>query len=137
MDPADELLRSFGRQWKIFRERAGLTQCELGKRLGYGEALIAAIEQGRRIARPDVIEKVDELLDAGGALLARKKEVALARYPAFFRDAARIEEEAVEFHDYATLVVPGMLPPRARDAARARQSRHAAPRRGAVQAQTP
>lgn len=108
-DQADELLRSFGRQWKIFRERAGLTQAELGKQLGYGGAQIAAIEQGRRIARPELIERVDELLDAGGVLLARKKELALARYPAFFRGAARIEEEAVEFHDYAALVVPGML----------------------------
>ncbi|WP_432094364.1 helix-turn-helix domain-containing protein [Streptomyces sp. bgisy100] len=108
-DPADELLRSFGRQFKIFREKAGLTQAEAGQRLGYGEALIAAVEQGRRIARPELIELADEVLDAGGVLLARKKEVSRARYPAFFRDAARIEEEAVEFHQYAPLVVPGML----------------------------
>jgi transcriptional regulator with XRE-family HTH domain len=108
-DPADELVRSFGRQWKIFRERAGLTQTELGKRLGYGESQIAAIEQGRRIARPETIDKADEVLDAGGVLIARKKEMALARYPAFFRGAAKIEAEAVEFHDYATLVVPGLL----------------------------
>ncbi|MCP3816746.1 helix-turn-helix domain-containing protein [Streptomyces sp. A3M-1-3] len=108
-DPADELLRSFGRQFKIFRERARLTQAELAKRVGYGEAQIAAIEQGRRIARPELIEKADALLDASGVLLARKQEVARARYPAFFRDAARIEEEAVEFHAYAVMAVPGLL----------------------------
>ncbi len=38
-----------------------------------------------------------------------KRAVALTRYPAFFRDAARIEEEAVEFHAYAVLAVPGLL----------------------------
>ncbi|CAL9500992.1 helix-turn-helix domain-containing protein [Streptomyces sp. enrichment culture] len=108
-DPADELLRCFGRQIKLFRERAGLTQAALGPLLGYSEAQIAAIEQGRRIARPDTIEKLDTLLEADGVLLAMKRAVALTRYPAFFRDAARIEEEAVEFHAYAVLAVPGLL----------------------------
>ncbi|MEV5549498.1 helix-turn-helix transcriptional regulator [Streptomyces sp. NPDC052309] len=108
-DPADELLRCFGRQIKLLRERAGLTQAALGPLLGYSEAQIAAIEQGRRIPRPDTIEKLDTLLEADGVLLAMKRAVALTRYPAFFRDAARIEETAVEFHQYAPLIVPGML----------------------------
>lgn len=108
-DPADELLRCFGRQIKLLRERAGLTQAALGPLLGYSEAQIAAIEQGRRIPRPDTIEKLDTLLEADGVLLAMKRAVALTRYPAFFRDAARIEENAVEFHQYAPLIVPGML----------------------------
>lgn len=108
-DPADELLRSFGRQIKILRERAGHTQAALGQLLGYSEAQAAAIEQGRRIPRPETIDKLDELLDARGMLLAMKRPVSLTRYPAFFRDAARIEEEAVEFHAYAVLAVPGLL----------------------------
>ncbi|EFE68744.1 DNA-binding protein [Streptomyces viridosporus ATCC 14672] len=108
-DPADELLRSFGRQVKILRERAGLTQAALAPRLGYSEAQIAAIEQGRRIPRPETIDNLDNLLEGGGLLLAMKRAVALTRYPAFFRDAARIEEEAVEFHAYAVLAVPGLL----------------------------
>ncbi|MGW5212061.1 helix-turn-helix domain-containing protein [Streptomyces sp. NPDC004051] len=108
-DPADELLRSFGRQIKILRQRAGHTQAALGQLLGYSEAQVAAIEQGRRIPRPDTIDKLDQLLEAEGMLLAMKRPVALTRYPAFFRDAARIEEEAVEFHAYAVLAVPGLL----------------------------
>ncbi|WP_432054727.1 helix-turn-helix domain-containing protein [Streptomyces sp. bgisy022] len=108
-DPADELLRSFGRQVKILRERRGLTQAALAPRLGYSEAQIAAIEQGRRIPRPETIDHLDSALEGGGLLLAMKRAVALTRYPAFFRDAARIEEEAVEFHAYAVLAVPGLL----------------------------
>lgn len=108
-DPTDELLRSFGRQIKIFRERAGHTQAALGQLLGYSEAQVAAIEQGRRVPRPNTIDRLDQLLEAEGVLLVMKRPVALARYPAFFRDAARIEETAVEFHQYAPLIVPGML----------------------------
>jgi transcriptional regulator with XRE-family HTH domain len=108
-DPADELLRSFGRQIKILRERAGHTQAALAQLLGYSEAQVAAIEQGRRIARPNTIDELDRLLEAEGMLLAMKRAVALTRYPAFFRDAARIEEEALEFHAYAVLAIPGLL----------------------------
>lgn len=108
-DGSDELLRSFGRQIKILRQRAGYTQAALGQLLGYSEAQIAAIEQGRRIPRPDTIDKLDDLLEAEGMLRVMKRAVALTQYPAFFRDAARIEETALEFHQYAPLIVPGML----------------------------
>ncbi|PWI44252.1 helix-turn-helix transcriptional regulator [Streptomyces sp. ICBB 8177] len=74
-DPADELVRSFGRRFKIFRERAGLTQAELGEQPGYGEAQIASIEQDRRIARPQTIDRADELLGAGGVLTDRKNAI--------------------------------------------------------------
>lgn len=51
-DSNGEFLRSFGRQMKLLREIAGLTQAQLGERVGYGEAQIAAVEQGRRIPSP-------------------------------------------------------------------------------------
>ena len=51
-DSNGEFLRCFGRQMKLLREAAGLTQAQLGERVSYGEALIAAVEQGRRIPRP-------------------------------------------------------------------------------------
>ncbi|AEW96744.1 MULTISPECIES: helix-turn-helix domain-containing protein [Streptomycetaceae] len=108
-DSVNELLRSFGRQMKILREAAGLTQAELGKKLGYSESAVSAVERGARIPRPEMIESVDKVLRARGLLLTRKREIGYAHYPAFFRDAARIEEEAVEFHQYAPLIVPGML----------------------------
>ena len=76
---------------------------------GYSASTIAAFEQGRRIPPPRFIDQADEVLDAGGVLQAMKEEVARAQYPAFFRDAARLEAEAVELHVYATQAVPGLL----------------------------
>jgi hypothetical protein len=38
-----------------------------------------------------------------------KEEIAKAQYPAFFRDAARLEMDAIEVHVYATLAIPGLL----------------------------
>ncbi len=49
------------------------------------------------------------MVGAGGELKASKEEVARAQYPAFFRNAARLEAEAVELCAYDTHVVKGLL----------------------------
>ncbi|MFI0037926.1 helix-turn-helix domain-containing protein [Streptomyces mutabilis] len=103
------ILRVFGRQLKRFRVRAGLERAEFGSVTGYSVSTIAAYEQGRRVPPPKFIDQADEVLDAGGVLQEMKEEVARAQFPAFFRDAARLEGEAVELHVYATKAVPGLL----------------------------
>jgi transcriptional regulator with XRE-family HTH domain len=102
-------LRCFGQQLRVLREREGLTRAQLGSRLGYSEDQIASVELGRRIPKPELIDAADAVLGGGGVLAAMKEEVARARYPAFFRDAARLEREAVELHVYANQAVPGLL----------------------------
>ncbi|MFE5139535.1 helix-turn-helix domain-containing protein [Streptomyces fagopyri] len=103
------ILHVFGRQLKLFRERAGVDRAELGARTGYSASTIASFEQGRRIPPPRFIDSADEVLGAGGVLMVGKEEVARAQYPAFFRDAARLETEAVELHVYANQAVPGLM----------------------------
>lgn len=108
-EPGSGILRVFGRQLKRFRLRAGLERAEFGARTGYSASTIAAFEQGRRVPSPRFIDLADEILDAGGVLREMKEEVARAQFPAFFRDAARLEAEAVELHVYANQAVPGLL----------------------------
>ncbi|WP_225849910.1 helix-turn-helix transcriptional regulator [Streptomyces sp. HPF1205] len=108
-EAASGILRVFGRQLKRFRTRAGLERPEFGSLTGYSVATIASYEQGRRVPPPRFIDQADRVLDAGGVLQEMKEEVARAQYPAFFRDAARLEAEAVELHVYANQAVPGLL----------------------------
>lgn len=103
------ILCVFGRQLKLLRERAGMDRARLGSLTGYSSSTIASFEQGRRVPPPKFIDRSDEVLDAGGVLRASKEEVARAQYPAFFRDAAKFEAEAVVLHVYATQAVPGLL----------------------------
>ncbi|MEE1810372.1 helix-turn-helix domain-containing protein [Streptomyces sp. BE133] len=103
------ILHVFGQHLKPFRVRAGLERAEFGAMTGYSASSIASFEQGRRIPPQKFINQADELLDAGGVLKASKEEVARAQYPAFFRDAERLEAEAVELHVYDTHVVNGLL----------------------------
>lgn len=108
-EPGNGVVTAFGRQLKLLRTRAGMERAELGKRLGYSPETVASIEQGRRIPQARFIEKADEVLGAGGVLTALKEEVGRAQYPAFFRDAARLEAEAHELSLYAVQAVPGLL----------------------------
>ncbi|MCF3963776.1 helix-turn-helix domain-containing protein [Streptomyces fuscigenes] len=103
------MVAAFGRQLKLLRQRAGLEREGLGKLVGYSPSSIASFEQGRRIPTPAAIDKADEVLGAGGLLVALKEEVAKAQYPAFFRDMAVLEAKASHLCEYATLVVPGLL----------------------------
>nr|WP_223864073.1 helix-turn-helix transcriptional regulator [Streptomyces sp. 5-10] len=114
-DGAVDLFRALGRQIKVLRERAGLTQKELGERLGYAEATISSAERGLRIPQPELLEAADDLLGAGGVLKAAKEDVerakvkARVRHPTWFRDYARLEAEAVEIHEYGNHAIPGLL----------------------------
>ncbi|MEU5179965.1 helix-turn-helix transcriptional regulator [Streptomyces longwoodensis] len=60
-----DLIWAIGKQIKVLRERAGLTQRELGDRLGYGEDLISSVERGRRSPQPQLLETADTFLEAG------------------------------------------------------------------------
>ncbi|WP_448318219.1 helix-turn-helix domain-containing protein [Streptomyces sp. CO7] len=114
-EPYEELFRAVGRQLKLLRERAGLTQRDLGDRLGYSEDLISSLERGRRTPQREFLTAADDLLGAGGLLSATADEVESARaksrvrHPAWFRDYARLEGSAVEINDYSNHDIPGLL----------------------------
>lgn len=109
------LFTALGKMLKLLRERKGLTQKEFGQMVGYGPDAISAMERGVRVIRPEVLEKADELLDAGGLLKEAIPELKEAlskvrtRHPEWYRSYAGLEAEAVELHFYTNHGVPGLL----------------------------
>ncbi|MDI2128211.1 helix-turn-helix domain-containing protein [Yinghuangia seranimata] len=108
-DESAEFLKGFGRQIRILRERAGFTRAQLGVRVGYSEDQITSVELGRRILKPEMLPKFDEALGAEDMLNVMRLQLEKARYPAFFRDAAKLEASAVDLRFYDTHVVNGLL----------------------------
>ncbi|MEU5437607.1 helix-turn-helix transcriptional regulator [Streptomyces sp. NPDC020719] len=114
-DGTSELFIAIGEQLKVLRIRAGLTQREFGRLVGYTEGQISALERGVRIPQPDFLDRADEILNAGGVLIAAKRAIekaqakARVRHPGWFRDYANAEAQAVSLHDYSTQAVPGLL----------------------------
>lgn len=108
-DGSDDILKTIGRQIKLWRERAGLTQAELGQRIGYSEEQVSSVERGRRPPKREFLEAADEVLGAGGMLIAFAEDVERARLPKGVRDLKRLEEESVAVSTYGTHNIPGLL----------------------------
>ncbi|GGX62114.1 helix-turn-helix domain-containing protein [Streptomyces anandii] len=113
VDPDDDwgvaVVATVGRQLKLRREAAGMRAAEFGLAVGYGEDLVYKIEGGRRIPRPEYLDRADEILAAGGLLSAMKEDVRRVRYPKKVRDLAKLEAQAVELLSYGSHNLHGLL----------------------------
>ncbi|MFF8655321.1 helix-turn-helix domain-containing protein [Streptomyces huasconensis] len=113
VDPEDEqgaaIVAFVGRQLRAWREAAGMRATEFGLALGYGEGLVYKVESGKRIPRPEYLDKAEEVLRAGGCVAAMKEDVAEARYPKKVRSLARMEARAVDLQWYGAHDIHGLL----------------------------
>ncbi|MEU1461229.1 helix-turn-helix transcriptional regulator [Streptomyces sp. NPDC005727] len=113
VDPDDDwgvaVITTVGRQLRLRREAVGMRAAEFGRVVGYGEDMVYKVESGKRIPRPEFLDKADEVLSAGGLLAAMKEDVGKVRYPKRVRDLADMEAKAVEYGVYVGLSVHGLL----------------------------
>lgn len=108
-DDTAAVVRTVGKLIRLWRERAQMTQAELGAAIGYGLDQVSSVERGRRVPKPEFLVNADEALGAGGIIAAMKKDVAEARYPRKVRDLAKLEADAVELGAYANHNMHGLL----------------------------
>ncbi|WP_340376375.1 helix-turn-helix transcriptional regulator [Streptomyces sp. SS7] len=113
VDPDDEwglaIVATIGRQLKLRRESVGMRAGRFGEAVGYGEDMIYKLESGKRIPRPEFLDRADEVLGAGGLLSAMKEDVEKVRYPKKVRDLAEMEAKAVELLSYGNHNLHGLL----------------------------
>ncbi|WP_432122929.1 helix-turn-helix domain-containing protein [Streptomyces sp. S1] len=96
-----------GRQLR--RQAVGVRAAEFAHAVGYGEDMIYKIEGGKRIPRPEFLDKADEVLGANGLVSAMKEDVAKVGYPKRERALAKLEARAVEMQLYDPLNMHGLL----------------------------
>lgn len=60
----------FGRRLRFRRRAAGLTQLQLGLRVGYHHSVISKLEAGLREPPADLVRRLDSVLETGGELAA-------------------------------------------------------------------
>ncbi|MEV6570605.1 helix-turn-helix transcriptional regulator [Streptomyces sp. NPDC051577] len=113
VDPEDEqgadIVAAFGRQMRARREALGVRVAELASRIRYGEDLIYKVEGGKRIAKPEYLDRVDEALEAGGLIKAMKEDLTRVRYPKNVRVLTKMEDDAVEIGAYRVHGIHGLL----------------------------
>lgn len=113
VDPDDEwglaVVTTVGRQLRLRREAVGMRAPDFGVAVGYGEDMVYKLEGGKRIPRPEFLDRADEVLEAGGLLAAMKEDVAKVRYPKKVRDLAQLEAKAAKLQLYDPLNIHGLL----------------------------
>ncbi|MEU8790973.1 helix-turn-helix transcriptional regulator [Streptomyces sp. NPDC048643] len=113
VDPDDDwgvaVVATVGRQLRLRREAVGIRAAEFGEAVGYGEDMVYKIEAGKRIPRPEYLDRADEVLGAGGLLSAMQEDVKKVSYPKKVRDLAAMEAKAVEIGVYECNTLPGLL----------------------------
>ncbi|RSS61072.1 XRE family transcriptional regulator [Streptomyces sp. WAC07061] len=113
VDPDDEqgiaVLAALGRQLRAWREKAGMKAAAFGVEIGYGEDQVRKVEAGKRIPRPEYLDRADEVLRARGQIAAMKEDMEQVRYPKKIRDLAKLEAKAVEINAYSSHNVHGLL----------------------------
>ncbi|WP_405525681.1 helix-turn-helix domain-containing protein [Streptomyces canus] len=113
VDPDDEwgvaVIATVGRQLKLRREAVGMRAAEFGEAVGYGEDLVYKIEGGKRIPRQEYLDRADEVLGAGGLIVAMWEDVKKVRYPKKVRELAKLEAQAIEIGVYECNIIAGLL----------------------------
>jgi transcriptional regulator with XRE-family HTH domain len=98
-----------GRILAYFRQQAGMTQAELGRRIYCTDSLIAHMEKGRRPAAQPWLDRADNVLGAGGLLSAAMDLLSYDRHTPIEYAHPELHVEASAIHHWATHIVPDLL----------------------------
>ncbi len=111
LDSSAGPLNFFGAELRRARAAAGLSQEQLGQRVGYSAAQVGKVETGDRAPSLDFAEGCDGALDTGG-LFARIYELARrwdGGYPSWFAEWIEAERRATSLSWWEPLLVPGLV----------------------------
>ncbi|WP_121829790.1 helix-turn-helix transcriptional regulator [Streptomyces sp. S1] len=95
---------------KRMRVKEGLTQEQLGSRMGYTGAAISALETLSQPVSDDMMMQLETVLGGGTGIFAEMRPlVRLEKLPEEFRDYAQIEQKALSLCLYASSSIHGLF----------------------------
>ncbi|MFG2120883.1 Scr1 family TA system antitoxin-like transcriptional regulator [Streptomyces sp. NPDC048710] len=109
LDPSSSPRALLGAELRHARERAGMSQEELGQRLFVSGSFIGQLEAGTRRMQPEYARMLDEVLGREDFFQRNCAAVAKSKYPDHFAEAAEAEARATAIKEYAPLLIPGLL----------------------------
>ena len=110
LDASASPLAFFGAELRVARLAAGLSQEQLGRRLGFSGDLVGKIETGDRKPKPDFVAACDEAFPIANGLFGRIYDLArkAGGVPAWFQEWYEAEREAVSVSCWEPMLVPGL-----------------------------
>ncbi|KOU68902.1 XRE family transcriptional regulator [Streptomyces sp. MMG1533] len=109
LDPSSSPRALLGAEIRHAREKAGLSQEDLGLRLFSSGSFIGQLEAGTRRMQPEYARMLDEVLGTEDFFARNCGASAKSKYPEHFAEAAEAEEGATTIREYASMLIPGLL----------------------------
>ncbi|NUP15249.1 MAG: helix-turn-helix transcriptional regulator [Streptomyces sp.] len=109
LDPSSSPRALLGAELRHAREKAGLSQEELGVRLFVSGSFIGQLEAATRRIQPDIARLLDEVLGTGDFFQRNCGAAAKSRYPRYFAQAVEAEADATAIRQYTPSLIPGLL----------------------------
>jgi transcriptional regulator with XRE-family HTH domain len=112
LDPSAGPLQFFGAELRRARAASGLSQDQLGQRLGYSAAQVGKVETGERAPSQDFAHGCDQTFPGAGGLFTRIYQLARrwdGGYPSWFAEWIEAERRATSLCWWEPLLIPGLL----------------------------
>jgi transcriptional regulator with XRE-family HTH domain len=109
LDPSSSPRALLGAELRHAREKAGLSQEDLGARLFVSGSFIGQLESGTRRMQPEYARMLDDVLGTEDFFQRNCAASAKSKYPEHFAEAAEAEAVATTIRHYLPLLIPGLL----------------------------
>ncbi|MGW1836468.1 helix-turn-helix domain-containing protein [Streptomyces sp. NPDC002067] len=109
LDPSSSPRAMLGAELRHQREKAGLSQDELGLKLFVSGSFIGQLEAGIRRLLPEYAQKIDEIFKTDGYFTRNCEAAARSKYPDHFAEVAELETQATSIKEYSPSLIPGLL----------------------------
>jgi transcriptional regulator with XRE-family HTH domain len=112
LDPTAGPLDFFGAELRRWRTAAGLSQEQLGRKVGYSGAQVGKVETGERAPSQDFAEGCDRALPEASGLFLRLYQLARrwdGGYPSWFTEWVEAERRATTLRTWQPLLIPGLI----------------------------
>jgi transcriptional regulator with XRE-family HTH domain len=107
--PSMSTREMYGREIRYQREKAGMSQEELGELLFLSRSQVTRMELGTRRVPPGCAEMLDTILNTGDYFVRNLDGARATPHPEHFADAAELEGLANDIRQWEPLTVPGLL----------------------------
>ncbi len=112
LDPTAGPLDFFGAEVRRWRTAAGLSQEQLGQKVGYSGAEVGKVETSERAPSQDFAEGCDRVMPDARGLFQRLYQLARrwdGGYPSWFTQWVEAERRATSLRTWQPLILPGLL----------------------------
>ncbi|MFJ1669399.1 helix-turn-helix transcriptional regulator [Streptomyces bottropensis] len=109
LDPSQSTRALYGAELRHQRERAGMSQEDLGAAMFVSGSYVGQLEAGIRRMQPEYAQLADKVLGTDGFFTRNLEAARKSPYEHHFADVVEFEGLAHTIKDWAPILVPGLL----------------------------